>query len=273
MPKAIMELETTGDKPHPQYGQSILVRGPFIYAIGGTTGFDYTCDIHRLDLRTYEWECLSRSCASNEDHPKGRYRHEIVQDDEHIYVIGGGTAAEAFALESLPAFHLKSKKWLLRSTKPDQQAPHPGYPGARRCHSCVQYQTLAGETEIVIAGGYFEENIFYDDIWTLNLATMQWHEYKSARLPNPMYFHDAATSGNGLMYIFGGIESQENGELARTNNLFKMWVMIPKLTEICWEAILTMHPQLPLYTAASLRRLGIPDRYVSRLNRSADVRT
>lgn len=40
-------LETTGNKPVPQYGQSIMLKNRFLYVIGGTTGFDYSCDIYR----------------------------------------------------------------------------------------------------------------------------------------------------------------------------------------------------------------------------------
>lgn len=46
-PKIIEKLSSTGDMPIPQYGQSMLVRGPHIYVVGGTTGFEYSCDVHR----------------------------------------------------------------------------------------------------------------------------------------------------------------------------------------------------------------------------------
>lgn len=47
VPKSISLLETTGTKPVPQYGQSILMRGRHLYVVGGTTGFNYSCDIYR----------------------------------------------------------------------------------------------------------------------------------------------------------------------------------------------------------------------------------
>lgn len=46
-PRQITLLETTGDKPDPQYGQAIMLRDTYLYAIGGTTGFEYSCDIYR----------------------------------------------------------------------------------------------------------------------------------------------------------------------------------------------------------------------------------
>lgn len=52
----MVETETTGDTPPLGYGQSLMVHKNFLYVIGGTDGFSYNCDIHRLDLRTKVWE-------------------------------------------------------------------------------------------------------------------------------------------------------------------------------------------------------------------------
>lgn len=46
-PKNIKLLETSGDKPEPQYGQALIVRDKYLYVCGGTTGHEYTCDIYR----------------------------------------------------------------------------------------------------------------------------------------------------------------------------------------------------------------------------------
>lgn len=41
------EVTTTGQLPTPQYGQALVYCNGYLYVIGGTTGFEYTCDIHR----------------------------------------------------------------------------------------------------------------------------------------------------------------------------------------------------------------------------------
>lgn len=41
------EVNTSGQHPLPQYGQAIVYHNGFLYTIGGTTGYEYTCDIHR----------------------------------------------------------------------------------------------------------------------------------------------------------------------------------------------------------------------------------
>lgn len=222
---------------------------------------------HRLDLITKEWECINISRDENSDDPKGRYRHEIAHDDNYIYVLGGGTSLSAYDLEVLPAFNLELSKWTQLKTKPDTLAPPPGYPQSRKCHSCVQYKLPNNDVEVVIAGGYFENEQFYNDIWKLNLSTLQWHLFQTASLPDPIYFHDAATSGNGLMYVFGGIQVHGNGD-TRTNEIYKIWVTIPKLSEISWDAMLHYHPKLPTYSKDELLEIGIPNKFANRIDRT-----
>lgn len=43
----MIEVKTTGQLPLPQYGQAIVYHNDYLYAIGGTTGYEYTSDIHR----------------------------------------------------------------------------------------------------------------------------------------------------------------------------------------------------------------------------------
>lgn len=181
--------------------------------------------------------------------------------------MGGGTSTIAYDLETLPAFHMQLNKWVQINTKPDTIAPAPGFPESRKCHSCIQYKTDNGDIEVVIAGGYYEDLKFYNDIWKLNLTTCRWQLFRTAVLPFPLYFHDAATSGNGLMYVFGGIEVREHTN-TRTNEIYKMWVTIPKLSEISWEALLAYHPKLPSYPVDTLREIGIPKQFANRIDRS-----
>lgn len=199
--------------------------------------------------------------SSNPDDPQGRYRHEIAYDDNHIYVFGGGTSEIAYNLETIPAFDLKQSKWISIKTKPD---PKSGiYPEPRKCHSCIQYDTPDG-IDIIIAGGYFEDQKFFKDIWKLNLRTYEWKKYH-ATMPKPLYFHDAATSGNGLMYIFGGISvGNDLMTSSRTNDVYKMWTTIPKLSEICWEAVVHYYPHISKLEKVELFQAGIPPKFAER---------
>lgn len=66
------------------------------------------------------------------------------------------------------------------------------------------------------------------------------------------------------MYIFGGIEYSEK-DMRRRNDLFKMWMTIPKLSDICWDAITHYNHNLHRFDRATLLSAGIPDRFVNRL--------
>lgn len=208
--------------------------------------------------------------------PKGRYRHEIVTDDKYIYVLGGGNADTAYSLEKIPAFNFELSQWTVLDSKPDPSLTPPGYPKSRKCHSCVQYETDNG-IEVVIAGGFFEDLEFFGDIWKLNLSTLQWTLFKSTKLPHPLYFHDAATSGNGLMHVFGGvqvrsIENHQNAEVyesERTNEVYSMWTTIPKLSEISWQAVLHYNPKLPSYSLNELLEMGIATKFATRITRQS----
>lgn len=66
------------------------------------------------------------------------------------------------------------------------------------------------------------------------------------------------------MYIFGGIEYTEE-DVYRRNNLFKMWLTIPKLSEICWDAITYYNSDLHYFDRKTLLQAGIPNLYLNRL--------
>lgn len=43
----MIRVKTSGVAPEQLYGQAIINHGNYIYVIGGTTGFSYSCDVHR----------------------------------------------------------------------------------------------------------------------------------------------------------------------------------------------------------------------------------
>lgn len=43
----ISALGTSGDSPVPQYGQAVTLHDDYLYVVGGTTGFEYSCDVYR----------------------------------------------------------------------------------------------------------------------------------------------------------------------------------------------------------------------------------
>lgn len=90
------KIPDTGNRPEPQYGQAVISDGPYLYTVGGTSGYEYTCDIHRFNMRTHTWESVYICSGKDQFEPRGRYRHELGFDGRTIYVLGGGTAAEVY---------------------------------------------------------------------------------------------------------------------------------------------------------------------------------
>ena len=52
--------------------------------------------------------------------------------------------------------------------------------------------------------------------------------------------------------------------MERTDSMLSVWLIIPKLTEICWEAVNHYYPNLQNYTPNELLQIGIPLKYVKR---------
>jgi hypothetical protein len=60
------EIEVT-EEPKPGYGQSVIMDSvnKSFYVVGGTSGRDYSLDVHKLDLKTFVWESLFVSSDGN----------------------------------------------------------------------------------------------------------------------------------------------------------------------------------------------------------------
>lgn len=136
-----------------------------------------------------------------------------------------------------------------------------GVPLPRRCHGAVQLDTPTG-IQVFITGGYDGEDVF-DDLWKLEVNTLQWTRIDTCRLPTPRYFHAAAATPEGKLYVFGGIYMSD--DMRRSNEVFTTWLCIPKLSEMCWEALLTFNPCIVNAKREDLIDAGLPRRFIERL--------
>lgn len=104
--KLITVDEANSDKPEELYGQAIALDPwkPALYAIGGTTGFRYTINVHQFDFSSLVWKELWKN-KYNKIKPEERYRHEIILNDDKIYILGGGTVYECFGFEEVSVHH------------------------------------------------------------------------------------------------------------------------------------------------------------------------
>lgn len=140
-----------------------------------------------------------------------------------------------------------------------------GYPEPRRCHGAVQIAVDTGP-QVFITGGHDGENIF-NDLWRLELKTYKWTFFETCQLPRPTYFHATAVSPEGRLYVFGGNYSI-NDDVRRSNAIYSAWLCIPKLSEICWEAVLYYSPHINKCRLDDLINIGLPRHFLQRLSDS-----
>ncbi|XP_015259031.1 PREDICTED: kelch domain-containing protein 10-like [Cyprinodon variegatus] len=121
-------LNCKGKKPNKVYGQAMVIINGYLYVFGGTTGYLYSTDLHRLDLSTREWTHLKPKNAPL-DLPEERYRHELAHDGQKIYILGGGTSWMSYPLDKIHAYNLETNYWEEIVTKPHEKIgpkfPHP----------------------------------------------------------------------------------------------------------------------------------------------------
>ena len=166
-------------------------------------------------------------------------------------------------LKEIPAFSLITRLWESLTTHCDPAAPDPGIPASRRCHGCVQVPgNTEQETVVYICGGYNGTELFRD-VWRLELKNLQWTQMVTCCLPRPVSFHSVAITPAGCMYSFGGVTDAQSN--TRTADVNCAWMCIPKLTEICWEAILYYNPKLHLLSKDLLLNCGLPVEFVNRI--------
>lgn len=137
----------------------------------------------------------------------------------------------------------------------------PSYPQPRRCHGLVQLKS-GNKIYVYIICGLGDEGML-NDLWRLELSTLQWTLIKNDVLPRGLYFHSTALSYHGKMFIFGGVE--DSRDLRRTNDIYCAWMCIPKLSEICWEAVL-YYIGYKNVKKTILKQLKVPQRFINRLS-------
>lgn len=159
---------------------------------------------------------------------------------------------QVYGFKTIPVINVDSGLWDMRRCLGD--VIH-GYPAARRCHSCVQLKD-----EAFICAGYNGQDIF-DDLWVINLVTLKW-TCLPATVPNPIYFHSASVTENGLMLIHGGVVQIDT---TRSSKVYAVWLKVPPLKELCWQSILASVSDINLVSNEYLLDIGIPPDLVERV--------
>ncbi|XP_062138983.1 kelch domain-containing protein 10 homolog [Drosophila sulfurigaster albostrigata] len=253
-----------GVLPRADYGAAYVSHQHFMYVIGGVLNLIPVCDVHRYDFHKRLWQVQNNRF----DFPKGRFGHQVITDGKFIYCLGGGDIDMQFHdFKHILSFNLTTHTWLEHHTQPDDRmlAENEGYPRARQEFACVQRRCSNGDIEAIICGGLgslflgYVSDISLSDIWKLNLCTMKWTHLLTARTPLPAYISPTALMRNACLFVIGDVEKGLS-----VRGLYKMWLTVPKLSELAWEAY-SYYNDLKCRDRQELITLGIPSRFVERL--------
>jgi N-acetylneuraminic acid mutarotase len=114
--------------PTPRYGHAMCVSGTkknkSLYIFGGCTDSSnerkYLNDLCCFNLTDFSWKIIN-SNESNNNRPTARSFHQIVADDNNLYVFGG-SGLEGMCDNDMHNFNITTEKW---TTFKSNLAPSP----------------------------------------------------------------------------------------------------------------------------------------------------
>ncbi|KAL4220108.1 Kelch domain-containing protein 10 [Mactra antiquata] len=242
--------------PRPAYGQSLIFLKDSVYVFGGAIGYysEAVSDLHKLNIHTMAWEKLRPTGKI----PSGRYKQEVVKDDERLYVLGGGRLHHAEGLDKIYIYDTTHNHWTEALSLAD---PVHGYPSPRCSFGCAQ----DGKNVYISGGRHYNLTVDHkslSDVWHLGLSTLQWTKLQM-KLPKPLYFHSSEVSPAGHMYVFGGVHTDN----FRAPYLYavRLPLTLPKLSELCWDKVCKMARKCNILTPSGLTELGVPWNFIDRV--------
>lgn len=214
-----------------------------IYLAGGTTGHIYSMDIWKLErpaiARDAPWKATMLNANGFET---GRYRLEAVLHGNVLFTFGGGAPEYTAEFNELLTFNLTNKKFELIKTQAD---PVFGIPRGRKCHSLLQHghsiYIIGGCRDIEVVRGRPEHQII-NDVWRFDLDTLAWTRVRTT-LPIPVYFHSAAVTPDGCVFVFGGCVDEDPHTQTRVNRLQRMWLSPPSLKYFASTSLIENMPK------------------------------
>ncbi|XP_057321838.1 kelch domain-containing protein 10 homolog [Microplitis mediator] len=268
------------NRPLPKMGfdPNFFCHNLHLYAIGsqskilyqrtanGPYKFFYIYDVLKMDLISKKWDIVYL-CPDSDPFDWDRnpqYGEIFAFDGKKIYVFDTDESSQQPLISRrIFAFDLNCKQWNEMEVQKDLET-EPGIPCMHGSYSFAQYKDAKGDVNIILTGGNINETSC-NEIWRLNLATLQWTCIsKFGVLPYRMRNHVAAIGPSGKMYVFDGMVEKGSGEVENTS-IFSAWVTIPKLKEMAWEAVLFYNKELKEKSRTELIIRGYPPMFVERL--------
>ncbi|KAH0561320.1 hypothetical protein KQX54_016201 [Cotesia glomerata] len=256
-------------RPQGRISSTIYSNGKLLYVFGG---FDPTSarfqeffnsvppPRHKPDfLDLWAYDLSKKTVFSKYDDSKDcnylvSSQHTLAYDGKSIFVIGGyinlDTGETFIPLRSIPVFDFESEAWRIVDTHGDEnETSHfPVFPMERVNFSITQFtDPNTGDVNVVIFGGTQppwkqteritggrNDNV-YTDFWKLNLRSMKW-----------IY----------LGVIPSGIGDKPAATNKSSSEIYSTWLCVPRLKQICWQAVMQHIPDIASKTDTEVIALG-----------------
>eukprot|EP00842_Homolaphlyctis_polyrhiza_P004069 jgi/Hompol1/4663/HPOL_002479-RA len=189
------EHDTFGAPPLARRAHSMAAFKHFLIIFGGGDGPTYFGDVAVLDTLTFHW--LSPTFAGT-DLPKTRRAHSswVYKDAVYIYAGGDGSRALTDVWRLVGLQSLSTEDPYLTWQQVETTGP---VPAARGYHTT----TLFGN-QVVLYGGSDARECF-SDIWSLNLDSQEWTQYRpTGAFPNVPRLAHASCSVGPYLFVVGG---------------------------------------------------------------------
>ncbi|XP_014295758.1 kelch domain-containing protein 10 homolog isoform X2 [Microplitis demolitor] len=255
----VIKLTTKGPIPKRLFSHNFISYGSYLYTIGT----DNDLGVFRINPIIGNWEKLHPE--NGDDFPERYEDVELAFDGKKIFVFFVKLPSVKISeLKTIHAYDIEQNRWFILNTIGDLNNAEP-FPDGRINFGTGQLIDLESKNVNIIISGGINNTKMYDDVWQLNLHTLQWTCFKrfGLCLPKPICEHDAAISSSGKMFIFGGRIKSVYDSLNGVNKLYSAWIKIPKLTNICWEAVNYYYKDLDIKTSEELYQLGLPVNFVN----------
>jgi len=175
-----------------------------VIMFGGDQGIPVMCSPQSdfvADTWAFHSDCDSFELLDSGSGPSPRGRHAVALDSlGGRMIIQGGR----FRPETSGTYTLYDDTWAFDLATDTWEELGTGGPSARTNHTAV-----VANNQLLIYGGNASSNGLafspLDDLWSLNLDTLEWTELNTIGAPSARLFHAAAVSDDeSTMFVYGG---------------------------------------------------------------------
>ena len=207
-------LDTSGNRPLPRFGQSLVSISPvklllFGGAVGDVKNFRFSNEVFLFNLMTRIWSKII--LEKNSPVPKERAAHAASSNNDNQMIIhGGSVGGQGLAEDELWVFQLRKDNEDFGFWK--KILTYGKSPGKRYGHTLSYLNPI-----FILFGGSCNYQLL-NDVWVIDIKNTNpnWFklEIKNNIMPSPRLYQTCGFcekgEAKGMLLLFGGRDSNEN---------------------------------------------------------------